>query len=369
MAVAGHGAVSTQMLSWSKTWQQAEALAATGSFLAGREPPGKSPRRRQDSDTDADTAVFWSYNASVTIGGYLAFVVGLVALTLLFERWQEHSLRSAENLGRNARGSLSLPAGTIGGTESAYRYTAYRRKPVGYLFITLWVSAWLLGQGLMAACCYSLNWHDNDRVVHSEQFLTVFLISIALSSLSRRCEWVNKACFGFYADLQDADSVVVEAAGKLHRCKVMNQGGYSSFEFLCFRFVYNEQDGQLCFAGKESFRNDVLEERLKNKGLSPGAAYQRSLLAGENEINVRVPSILASLFEEFHQMMYIYHLHCIWWYYFAGIWNTSSLWLAIVLTSGTIKALLITRWNRLSIKELAEVRLRAEVQVFRAPPD
>jgi len=232
---------------------------------------------------------------------------------------------------------------------------------VGRLLYLLWVLLPTFGYTQLVFFTvdeYLLALHSPDLtwIQLAEPFLLIFAVSHLVIFL--QCQYLAEAKVYFMmpSSLHDATFVLIENPKDLSTNVLVHvqqdaETATRFFEFTCIRYLW--QESLFVPVGLDtSLDAPAALSRYKAGGLTDSQLMTRKA-AGPNIINVQVPSALGSLANEFLDPIYCFQFSCIWMYMFYTTWNIAFIWLAMVMTSGVVKALLIVRRNQLKIQEMA----------------
>mmetsp|Transcript_48168 Transcript_48168/g.112675 ORF Transcript_48168/g.112675 Transcript_48168/m.112675 type:complete len:1326 (-) Transcript_48168:54-4031(-) len=232
---------------------------------------------------------------------------------------------------------------------------------VGRLLYLLWVLLPTFGYTQLIFFTvdeYLLALHSPDLtwIQLAEPFLLIFAVSHLVIFL--QCQYLAEAKVYFMmpSSLCDATFVLIEnpqdlSSNVLVKVQVDTATDTRFFEFTCIRYLW--QESLFVPVGTDTHLDAATAlSRHKAGGLEDAEAVSRRA-AGPNIINVQVPTALGSLANEFLDPIYCFQFSCIWMYMFYTTWNIAFIWLAMVMTSGIVKALLIVRRNQLKVQELA----------------
>eukprot|EP00928_Gymnodinium_smaydae_P039403 TRINITY_DN2692_c0_g1_i3.p1 TRINITY_DN2692_c0_g1~~TRINITY_DN2692_c0_g1_i3.p1 ORF type:complete len:1395 (+),score=138.36 TRINITY_DN2692_c0_g1_i3:550-4185(+) len=159
-------------------------------------------------------------------------------------------------------------------------------------------------------------------------------------------------------DLSDAEYVLIEEGeiGSVPlstKVPVRSSAECRFFEYTCVRYVFDEAVRHFRPLGTLKLTSESGHKTLSDGGLSSSEASNLLELYGANQIEVVVPPVLAALWNEFFNYMYIYQLFAIWSYAFYYAWNVATIWLFLVFGSGAWNAICIVRKNQLKVQDLA----------------
>lgn len=330
--------------------------------------------------------MIWTYWTQVLISSYFALLAATLVLFILTRALQSVANRSSSSDVSQRLTILNEDFSQHEATEWSFtdrqrgKQIGYRFSKLGNAFYYMLVACLILPHFLMATFSLaSYNKFDPLELQNPGKFIwqstaQPFFLTVTIFGLTAAlyiwCSESLQKCYMKPCPLCDADVVVLKIGEDEHICPVEpasagELGSPAHFHFHCFRYTWSEEHGRFRPGGQLELTGPQIQDTLKLKGLSHAAASQKLIKEGPNTIHLEVPGIWASLKEEFRCKMYVYQACCIWVLLFNTLWNIGYVWLILVLTSGIVKALLITRPNRLQTKALAANKSDSLVQVLR----
>jgi cation-transporting ATPase 13A3/4/5 len=257
--------------------------------------------------------------------------------------------------------------------------TGYKYGWSGYLLFSAWATVVVSAQLLMGALVLAdLDFGPNNIFLAfvgpekayawesvSEPFLLIYIGSALFIFV------LLKYNRNFYASLflrpcplNDAEKVMITHGSHTVLCDVRREGpSPPCFDFLCFRYVFDQGRFRPVGVLPELSGVDVQARSNPPTGVSEQEVERLLTDVGPNEVRIEVPSVLGALFSEFSSPLYVFQFYCCWMYLFAHVWNVGIAWLTLVIVSGVVKSIFITRRNMLKLQAMA--LLSDTVQVVR----
>lgn len=305
----------------------------------------------------------WTPESVRVILFYVVLAVVLAVFSTAFALRQKRRQGLRSDLERR----VTLLQGAPVQSESEYetsRQTGYRMGILGVIGFSFWVIVPLVGQFLMAFMSVSNAGVWNPLGLSppgSESWLQGFLIVafISAAALVVSAQWSSwvKLLFLEPCSLEDATIVMVTVGKKSHACTVeLAEDGQRFFQLMCYRYTFVPAEGRFRPVGLQLLSGRDVAEAMKKQGLESSIAAERLARNGSNEVKVPVPSVLKSIFDEFHTVIYVYQLYAIWLNISAGFWKVPLLWFLLVTSAGLYRSLGITRRSRVKIRDMAEVK-------------
>ncbi|KAI0224603.1 hypothetical protein L0F63_006748, partial [Massospora cicadina] len=141
---------------------------------------------------------------------------------------------------------------------------------------------------------------------------------------------------------------------------LVNKAGVRYFTYQCQRFVHRSKVGR--FLPERFHVSDGAQMLKLDGGLSTEEAAARLELAGENLIQVSVPSFAKAFAEELSGLFYLYQLSIMWLFYYLDYWQIGVVDTCVIFLSALIKVAVRLHAER-RIKRMAEYQ--DTVQILR----